>query len=206
MVTICWSYVHSGAIPGLRAAECPPVYWFHWWCYCFLRSRQSRQSWQEERQPRRQWRAGPPTPRTWRRRHRTACRHWPSSSCSRPPPGPQPPQLWPRLLRSDGSSLPQPWRTPPLGSGYLEESVNVTVVTIEGMCLTLGHCLNLVCLSLGRQLDCSNQLLLLPLDLLVLDLNLLPSLHNLDLDLLIPDSLLDLGCLQFIRQLGLSFL
>ena len=43
----------------------------------------------------------------------------------------------------------------------------------------LGDGLHLVALSLGGQPHRGHQLLLLPLDLLVLDLNLLPSLYNL---------------------------
>merc|ERR1719270_531740 len=71
--------------------------------------------------------------------------------------------------------------------------------------VTLGHSLHLVRLGLGGELDCGSELLLLPLDLLLLNLDLFPSLHHLDLNLLIPDSLLDLCCLEFVCKLGLCF-
>merc|ERR1719322_1360296 len=71
--------------------------------------------------------------------------------------------------------------------------------------VTLGHRLDLVGLRLGGQLDSGDQLLLLPLDLLLLNLDLFPPLYNLDLDLLIPNSLLDLGSLKLVCKLGLSF-
>ena len=66
--------------------------------------------------------------------------------------------------------------------------------------------MDLVSLGLCRQLDGGSQLLLLPLDLLLLNLNLLPSLYNLDLDFLVPNSLLDLSSLKLVSKLGLSFL
>merc|ERR1719220_881743 len=72
--------------------------------------------------------------------------------------------------------------------------------------VTLGHGLNLEGLSLGWQLHGGRQLLLLPLDLLLLDLDLLPPLHHLDLDLLVPDLLLYFSCLQLVSKLSLSFL
>ena len=50
----------------------------------------------------------------------------------------------------------------------------------------LGDGLHLVALSLGGQPHRGHQLLLLPLDLLVLDLNLLPPLYNLHKLKIIP--------------------
>ena len=50
----------------------------------------------------------------------------------------------------------------------------------------LGDGLHLVALSLGGQPHRGHQLLLLPLDLLVLDLNLLPPLYNLHKLRIIP--------------------
>merc|ERR1712107_359631 len=71
--------------------------------------------------------------------------------------------------------------------------------------VSFSHSLDLVSLGLCRQLDGGSQLLLLPLDLLLLNLNLLSSLYNLYLDFLIPDSLLDLCSLKLVCKLGLSF-
>merc|ERR1719285_166434 len=50
-------------------------------------------------------------------------------------------------------------------------------------------------LALSREFNRGNQLLLFPLDLLLLNLNLLSPLHHLNLDLLLPDPLLDLRSL-----------
>ena len=72
--------------------------------------------------------------------------------------------------------------------------------------VALGHSLHLVRLGLGGELHRGRQLLLLAHDLLLLDLDLLPPLHHLDLDLLVTDLLLDLGRLQLVRQLRLGFL
>ena len=66
--------------------------------------------------------------------------------------------------------------------------------------------LHLVRLGLGGELHRGRQLLLLAHDLLLLDLDLLPPLHHLDLDLLVTDLLLDLGRLQLVRQLRFGFL
>ena len=88
---------------------------------------------------------------------------------------------------------------------------------------SLGHSLHFVSFSLSRQPHCGDQLLLLPHDLLLLNLNLLPSLYNLflaiyekivshsemlylDLNFLISYSLLDFSCLKFIGHLSFCFL
>merc|ERR1719225_706448 len=71
--------------------------------------------------------------------------------------------------------------------------------------LTLSNCLHFVSFRLCWEFDGGYQLLLLPLDLLLLDLDLLPPLNHLDLDFLLSDSLLDLGGLQFIGQLCFGF-
>ena len=72
--------------------------------------------------------------------------------------------------------------------------------------VALSDGLHLVGLGLGGELHGGRQLLLLAHDLLLLDLDLLPPLHHLDLDLLVTDLLLDLGRLQLVRQLRLGFL
>ena len=72
--------------------------------------------------------------------------------------------------------------------------------------VALSDGLHLVRLSLGGELHRGRQLLLLAHDLLLLDLDLLPPLHHLDLDLLVTDLLLNLGRLQLVRQLRLGFL
>ena len=72
--------------------------------------------------------------------------------------------------------------------------------------VALGYGLHLVRLGLGGELHRGRQLLLLAHDLLLLDLDLLPPLHHLDLDLFVTDLLLNLGRLQLVRQLRLGFL
>lgn len=72
--------------------------------------------------------------------------------------------------------------------------------------MPLSQLLHFVGLGLSRPLDRSNELLVCPRYLLLLDGDLLLPLHHLDLDLLQTDLLLLLGCLQLVCQLGLCFL
>lgn len=70
----------------------------------------------------------------------------------------------------------------------------------------LGDLLHAVCLGLRGAAHGGNQLLFRAQDLLCLHCNLLLTLHNLDLDLFLPNLLLLVGPLQLIGQLGLSCL
>lgn len=72
--------------------------------------------------------------------------------------------------------------------------------------LSLGQLLHLVGFSLGRPLDCGDELLFCAVNLLLLDGDLLLPLNHLDLYLLQTDLLLLLGSLQFVGQLGFCFL
>ncbi len=72
--------------------------------------------------------------------------------------------------------------------------------------MPLSQLLHLVGLGLGWPLDDGDELLVCPVNLLLLDGDLFLPLHHLDLDLLQADLLLLLGCLQLVRQLRLCFL
>lgn len=72
--------------------------------------------------------------------------------------------------------------------------------------LPLSQLLHFVGLSLSRSLHSSNELLVCPINLLLLNGDLLLPLHHLDLNLLQTDLLLLLGCLQLVCQLGFGFL
>lgn len=74
----------------------------------------------------------------------------------------------------------------------------------QHLLLALGDLLYAVGLSLGGAAHRGDELLVCAQDLLRLHSNLLLALHNLDLNLLLPDLLL-LACpLQLVSQLGLS--
>lgn len=72
--------------------------------------------------------------------------------------------------------------------------------------LSLRNHLDFVALGLGRESHGGVQLTLLTLHLLHLDLDLLLSFDDINLDLLVSDLLTDLGGLQLVRQLRLGFL
>lgn len=72
--------------------------------------------------------------------------------------------------------------------------------------LSLGQLLHLVGFSLGRPLDCGDELLFCAVNLLLLDGDLLLPLNHLNLYLLQPDLLLFFSCLQLIGQLSFRFL
>lgn len=72
--------------------------------------------------------------------------------------------------------------------------------------MPLSQLLHFVCLGLSRPLYSGNQLFVGPVNLLLLDGDLLLPLHHLDLNLLQPDLLLLLSRLQLVCQLGFCFL
>lgn len=72
--------------------------------------------------------------------------------------------------------------------------------------MPLSQLLHFVGLGLSGPLDSGNELLVCPVNLLLLNGDLFLPLHHLDLNLLQTDLLLLLGGLQLIRQLGLCFL
>lgn len=72
--------------------------------------------------------------------------------------------------------------------------------------LALSQLLHFIGLGLSRPLYSGNELLVCPVNLLLLNCNLLLPLHHLDLNLLQPDLLLLFGSLQLVCQLGLCFL
>lgn len=72
--------------------------------------------------------------------------------------------------------------------------------------LTLSQLLHFVGLSLSGPLHCGNELLIGPVNLLLLNGDLFLPLNHLDLYLLQTDLLLLLSCLQLVRQLRLCFL
>lgn len=76
----------------------------------------------------------------------------------------------------------------------------------QHLLLSFSQLLHLISFSLGWTLDRSDELHLRPLNLFLLDGDLLFSLHHFDLDLLQPDFLLLFSSLQFISQLRLCFL
>lgn len=72
--------------------------------------------------------------------------------------------------------------------------------------LSLGDLLDAVGFGLGRPLHGGDELLLLPDDLFLFDVDLLLALHHLDLDFLLADLLLLPGALELVGQLGLRSL
>lgn len=85
-------------------------------------------------------------------------------------------------------------------------SLTHPAATQQHSLFALGYLLHAVCLCLSGAAHRGNELLVCAQDLLCLHCDLLLTLHNLNLDLFLPNLLLLVGPLELIGQLGLGCL